>query len=174
MNANESESFGESQPYFRVTVALPSGLGWIVCVPLGAFYRHTYIYIHTHEWPSIYIRTYVHIYSIRCAHRCIYIWPREGKREGGGRGGSGFGGFELCARARVHACVRMYGLPRGGGRVCVTADTQAHAHTLVSTHGRENPAGAYTAGFCMRGGEGRGGSVVSSLLLFGTRYADLT
>ena len=39
----------------------------------------------------------------------------------------------------------------------MTADTQAHAHTLVSTHGRENPAGAYTAGFCMRGGEGRGG-----------------
>ena len=61
MNANESESFGESQPYFRVTVALPSGLGWIVCVPLGAFYRHTYIYIYTRVAERIYtyIRTYI-------------------------------------------------------------------------------------------------------------------
>lgn len=61
MNANESESFGESQPYFRVTVALPSGLGWIVCVPLGAFYRHTYIYTYTRVAERIYtyIRTYI-------------------------------------------------------------------------------------------------------------------
>lgn len=155
MNANESESFGESQPYFRVTVALPSGLGWIVCVPLGAFYRHTCIYTHL----------YIYIYSIRCAHRCIYIWPREGKREGGGEGaGSVVSNSAFLARAHASACV--FATRRRTS--CVTADTRA------STHGRENPAGAYAAGFCMRGGAGRGGSVVSSLLLFGTRYADLT
>ena len=54
----------------------------------------------------------------------------------------------------------------------MTADTQAHAHTLVSTHGRENPAGAYTAGFCMRGGEGRGGEGrVSGFVAFIIRHS---
>lgn len=160
MNANESESFGESQPYFRVTVALPSGLGWIVCVPLGAFYRHTCIYTHL----------YIYIYSIRCAHRCIYIWPREGKREGGRERVRWFRTLPFWrARTPLRACVRACARFATRRRTsCVTADTRA------STHGRENPAGAYAAGFCMRGGAGRGGSVVSSLLLFGTRYADLT
>lgn len=104
MNANESESFGESQPYFRVTVALPSGLGWIVCVPLGAFYRHTYIYIYTRVAERIYtyIRTY--IYIVYDARTVAFIFGRERER---GRGAEGEGvGSVVSNSARERACMR--------------------------------------------------------------------
>lgn len=115
----------------------------------------------------VYIYTSVHVYIAYDARTVAFIFGRE--RERGRGGGSGFGGFELClSGARARLCVRACVFATRRRTSCVTADTRA------STHGRENPAGAYAAGFCMRGGAGRGGSVVSSLLLFGTRYADLT
>lgn len=67
----------------------------------------------------VYIYTSVHVYIAYDARTVAFIFGRE--RERGRGGGSGFGGFELClsgARARlcVRACVRVHGLPRGGGR----------------------------------------------------------
>lgn len=102
MNANESESFGESQPYFRVTVALPSGLGWIVCVPLGAFTTHVYIYIHTSGRVYIYVHTY--IYIVYDARTVAFIFGRERER---GRGAEGEGvGSVVSNSARERACMR--------------------------------------------------------------------
>lgn len=117
----------------------------------------------------VYIYTSVHVYIAYDARTVAFIFGRERERGRGEGAGSVVSNSAFLARAHASACVRACARFATRRRTsCVTADTRA------STHGRENPAGAYAAGFCMRGGAGRGGSVVSSLLLFGTRYADLT